>query len=54
LLLLSCLNARFLNGGIKYLFAALLTLFAFVYSYMQLQNIVDLKAIRRNVLKKVF
>ena len=54
LLLLSCLNARFLDGGIKYLFAVLLTLVAFIYSYVQLQNIVDLKTIRRKVLKKVF
>jgi len=53
LLLLSFLSARFFSGSIRFLFAVLLTILALVYSYWQLQSVVDFKRIRSYVLKKV-
>jgi len=54
LLVLSFFTARFLNGSMKFLLGGLLTLIALAYSYVQLQNIVDFKSLRRHMLKKVF
>jgi hypothetical protein len=53
LLLLSFLNARFVGGSIRFLFGVLLTVLALVYSYWQLQSVVDFKRIRSYVLKKI-
>ena len=55
LLVLSFLSARFLGGGLKFLFGGIFTLIALTYSYIQLQNLVDFKRILRHVrLKNIF